>query len=322
MYHKNDLKYKKHRNLTNTQIQEITNQVGTTEDMDTLNYRLKEYIKSPDKSLDLSHLNLTSFPKNIPPTVEHLFMSNNNFQASPPMDLSYLKSLKVFDCCSSDLQHMPTFGPNIVEINCRNNSLKEIPSYTNLKRLDISYNSVSTISPAPALEILVCSGNNLTTIPSYPSLKKLLCDKNKLSAILTYPNLEKLVCTKNNITHIPSLPKLKELICDDNKITKLDNLPNLELLLCRKNNLQTISGFNNLVELDCSENGVTQITALPSIQLIDCSLNGHINLPYFPTLKELKCTSKKTNISKQYKIQKARPTWHNDGAHITCSAAT
>ena len=68
------------------------------EDLDTVEYRFKECLKTGGKVLDLSNLELEYLPKSIPSTVENLFCSDNNLKTLD--GVQNLPSLKVIDCSS------------------------------------------------------------------------------------------------------------------------------------------------------------------------------------------------------------------------------
>lgn len=268
-YYKNDLKYKKHRNLTEKDIINIKNTLGEeiNTDMDTIEYRLKDMLKEDGTTLDISHLDLTTFPENIPISVQYLFCSNNNI--THINSLKYLKNLLVFDCCCNNLQELPELPDSILEINCRHNKLNfvSIDKLKKIKRVDISYNNINNIIISESVEILICNNNNITNI--------------------------------NNIPH------LKKLICNDNKLAKLSEFPYLEILNCSKNNLKNISKYKNLIELHCSDNNINNIQELDNIKFIDCHKNTLNKLEYFPQLKELMCDYNNMRISSTYKIKTA-----------------
>ncbi len=271
-YYKNDLKYKKHRNLTDKEVSDIKNKLGISiEDMDTIEYRIKDMLKSGGTTLDISHLDLTNLPQNIPTTVQHLFCSNNTLTSIS--SLKYLKNLLVFDCCCNKLTKLPELPESVVEINCRNNNIKNtvnLQNYQYLRRLDISYNDLETLLINSSIEILVCGNNRLTDISS------------------------------NNISN------LKKLVCNNNNLKKIQEYPNLEILICHKNSLVNIMNYSKLLELHCSGNQLESISNLSKIKFIDCHANSKLDrLEYFETLKELICDYHNMKVSKKYNIKQS-----------------
>ena len=103
---KNDLKYKKMRNLDISKIntfdtknkdeynKELQN-LYLNENLDSFEYRISECKKENNKILDLKHLDLKSFP-NLPEEIinnlEELYISNNDIEELP--DLNKFRKLK------------------------------------------------------------------------------------------------------------------------------------------------------------------------------------------------------------------------------------
>ena len=99
----------------------------------------------------------------------------------------------------------------------------DIDKYTNLKRLNCSYNELTSLDNLPQkLKNLDCSYNKLTSLDNLPQ------------------NLIELYCNGNKITSLDNLPPTLEILkCWNNQITSLDNLPpKLEVLYCNNNQLK------------------------------------------------------------------------------------
>jgi len=251
-YYKNDLKYKKFRNINlNSVYQSDPDLFKDYEDMDTLEYRIKKCLETGGRSLDLSHLDLITFPKKVPKNIYFLFCSNNKFTEIP--DLSYLKKLRIIDLSYNNIIKLPHLPHTIVEISCRNNSIKniDIKKYNKLKRLDFSYNNTSIIKSLNNVEVVECINNNLTKLPSSNKIKYLRCRYNKLENIVKYPNLEYLDCGNNIIKMMDTNKKLMELYCECNEIKKLDLNDNIEIIHCHENSINKIEYYKNLKELVC-----------------------------------------------------------------------
>ena len=265
-FYKNDLKYKKHRELDVEDLKYNDDEFDQLmiEDMDTIKYRLMDCEKSGGTSLDLSHLELRECPNNLLKNIRFLFCSNNELQKIE--DLSYLANLEVFDCCSNKLEILPKLPLSIIEVNCKDNLIQDISNIRDCKqlsRIDCSFNKISRIPSFEKIDILVCSNNQIETIENMNSLRKLHCKNNKIEHLDSFENLLELDIDKNRLKRISDLPRLKFLYCNDNKITDFKNL----------NNLVSIQLYNNPID----------------------------NIPYFDGLKEMVCKySPDKNINKKY----------------------
>ena len=148
--YKTDFKFKQYRNLK----PEDYKRVIIDEDMDSINYRMKECKESNYTSLDLSNLNLKEIPDIIPKNLKYLFISNNKLTSLKK--LVNLKYLEVLDCSSNKLTSLK-YIPNTTELNCRNNLLINIDDLINcnrLTKLDCSHNNIHNIIPLNSLELL------------------------------------------------------------------------------------------------------------------------------------------------------------------------
>ena len=139
------------------------------ENKDTLEYRFNECSKTGGLSLDISHLELTKLPPNIPITVKFLFCSENNLSVID--DLTFLSSLEVIDCGFNKLTKLPMFPKSIVEISSRNNALGDASTIKtincpNLKRVDLSHNNLENIPRNGSIEQLIITNNKLKQLPA------------------------------------------------------------------------------------------------------------------------------------------------------------
>lgn len=262
-FYKNDLMYKKHRNIDMPWLIKNNHSILSTvkEDMDTLKYRMNDCIKKGGLSLDISHLELLTMPTNLPRTLKFLFCSDNLF--SDLGNIEYLTELEILDCCSNRIKTLGNLPSKLVEMSCRNNKLTNIDGIKNcpkLERLDCSYNDLESIPSHNHLKIVVCNSNRLNELPSIPNLHKLSCRNNNLKQLGEYNNLEYLECNRNKIENISNYPSLKHLFCSHNNINSLSNLNKLETLHCYTNNIEIMPYFKNLKELMCDYEKVKKIS--------------------------------------------------------------
>ena len=189
------------------------------------------------------------------------------------------KSDKDINISFHDLFELPSllYFNNLLELNCGNNRLKEIPDLPpTLRRLDCSVNFIVKLPNLPdGLTYLNCSDNNLYVLPDLPStLKKLVCSHNNLTDLPELPSmLDELNCSYNELDYIDtfhSLSNLKNLDVSHNQLKKLPKkLPTgLIYFNCSNNQLSSLPGLTSLLfklkTLNCEHN---QLTILPSLAI-------------------------------------------------------
>ncbi len=145
--------------------------------------------------------------------------------------------------------------------------LPDLSKFTNLKKLNCSYNKLTNLPKLGLnLKILCCHHNLLTVLPPLPeNLEKIFCYTNKLTSLPPLNiNLVELWCSYNELTSLPSLNiNLEGLFCSYNKLTSFPNL-NSKLRKCcyhvnpifdviynsdisiLKYNIETLNRFKNL----------------------------------------------------------------------------
>ena len=181
--------------------------------------------------------------------IVHLFISNIN-RLSMISVIDYLNSLNV----------------NVKEINLSNKELTVLPDlsrFTNLKKLDCSFNKIKKINNLPeGLENLYCENNQIKELNNFPKgLKVLVCHNNKIKKLDNLPEgFEGLGCSYNEIQELNNLPnKLGILNCENNQIKELNNIPKSLFVLCCTNNLLPSVNINILKEIDINRKRETVI---------------------------------------------------------------
>jgi Leucine-rich repeat (LRR) protein len=274
--YKNDLKYRKHRNLEESKIEFFNDEVKNmfNHDLDTIEYRIKECVESNCSTLDLKCMDLTddTFPNislSIAKKVKFLFLSENNLTKIPEQLINF-KNIEVLDVSHNKI------------IN-----VKHLP--ISLLELCISYNPLITFS-----ETLNC--NNIVTLD---------CSNCKLKTIPNFINLKLLLCGHNNIVSICNFNNLKKLLCDTNKIKEIKGCPNIEYLDCNKNPINLLD--NNMCALEhliCSDTILSTLPYKSPIKTIESFNNNIHDLRYIATLNEFLCNvNQLDSISSRYKIK-------------------
>jgi Leucine-rich repeat (LRR) protein len=190
----------------------------------------------PTEPLDLSHLNLTQFPRHLPAELTHLILSGNYITHIPVLP----KGLKVFVAEYGDIEtiegplpstlhtlHLTRnrihtlplrFPPALTSLHISCNELVELPLFWipspqspekgHLTHMIASNNKLHTFPQLPPSTLSVDLHNNHITSPLPPlpvSLINLNLASNRLTAFPPRlpPNLETLCVGRNQITHLP-----------------------------------------------------------------------------------------------------------------------
>ncbi|ARF11744.1 leucine-rich repeat protein [Klosneuvirus KNV1] len=247
----NDLKYKKYNDIDLNNIKNLDDMI----DHDTVEYRIKECISTDGKTLDLSHLNLTKFPKlpnQLIQSVKYLFLSENKLEILD--DLKHFEKLSVIDLCHNRLTKLPIMPDRLKELMIRFNQINDITSLNDcysLRRLDCSHNMITELPNINRLEILICDHNKISNLPAFQNLIRISCASNMIKELPPFPNIEIIECDKNYITKICNYMGVRELYCSNNQITTISNVHKIDTIHCYNNKIKKIDYFENLKELVC-----------------------------------------------------------------------
>lgn len=181
-----------------------------------------------------------------------------------------------------------------------------IENFTNLKYLNCSYNSLSTLnlSQLVNLEAINCFSSNVSSIDvsNLINLKDLNCQSNNLSNLILQGlnNIIKLDCAYNQLTNldISNLLQLQRLSCSHNQLTSLDltGLNNITNLSCNNNQLQNLEVLNllNLQNINCSNNNLMNLDVqnLTNLKYLTCNTNQitQLNIQNLINLENLNCS--------------------------------
>ena len=130
--YKNDLKYRKHRDLDKKKI--IFNDDETERmydmDLDSVEYRFEECVQSNCITLDLKCMELTDdtfpvIPHNIVQNAKYVFLSENNL-TKIPSQISTFKNIDVLDMSYNNIQNISMLPSTLLELCIRDNPLTQI----------------------------------------------------------------------------------------------------------------------------------------------------------------------------------------------------
>ena len=202
--------------------------------------------------------------------------------------------------------YLNSLSENVLTIDIEFKCITSLPNLTrfkNLKKLNCSYNELTSIPTLPQnLKVLDCYNNQLTSLPTLPqNLEYLNCFDNQLISLPTLPqNLKELNCLNNQLTSLPTLPQnLEELYCSNNQLTSLPTLPqNLEKLYCYNNHLTSLHLNENLQELYCANNQLISLRLNTKLVVMD-----YINNPIYEIINtnDIDKIKQKLRVLNQFK---------------------
>lgn len=284
--YKNDLHYKKHRDIDPNKAvwdDEQTETMFNNIDFDTLEYRITDCKNNNYYSLDLKNLDLKIFPhipSHVKSKVKHLFIGDNILEIIP--DLSDYMCLETLDICHNNITNINNLPSNLIELSCSHNKLKSLPLLKNIKRLDCAHNELTSIPQYQNIEVLNCSFNKLTELPLSNTLKKLIADNNEITKINKYDTLEYLHISNNMLSHLPDLNLLCDFICSNNKFPiKLSELRNIKSFEFFNTKIVSLNYYPTLLEIYCSKDTLGTI----STRYIVDNLKVHKEKFYIITFK-------------------------------------
>lgn len=192
-------------------------------------------------------------------------------------------------------------------------NLKLFPNYSNIRNLCVDHNSLSELpSPSllPNLRKLNCSYNKLTSTPFYPKLEILIANNNNIKKLSLYSDsvLTFLECSSNPGIILPTyLPNCTELYATHSSIEEinLSMLPKLKLLDLESNLIKKIGSSDSLIELSIKHNNIISLPYYPNLTRLYASNNRLTHIQTFSNLLVLSVNHNKIQkIDKQPKLTK------------------
>lgn len=258
--YKNDLKYKKNRNLDSNKIMWDNNleYLFNNVDLDSLEYRLYECKKNNYSTLDLNNMDLVELP-DIPEEykdkIKCLFIAENELEVIP--DLTDFRNLEILEISNNNIYDLGRLPVSLIELCCRHNKMSYLPSP----------------SECPNLERIDCTSNEINEIAQYLKLKSLVCNCNKISIVPNLENLEKLICNNNTINYIGKCTNIKYLDCSVNKLLNLNDYENLVDLICSSNNISELVPYKNLQYIEIFNTDIRYVPYMDNLQELYCERN-------------------------------------------------
>lgn len=250
----------------------------------------------------------------IPWTTNVVYIPDNNFKA-------YL--LGEFDD-NGDGEISLDEAETITDINIsatllQVKSMAGIEYFTNLEKLDCSYNRVTTLDLAnnSKLTSVNVSNNKLTSLALPASAVTVDASKNQLTTldVSVAAGLTSLNVADNKLAslNVGQNKQLKSLGCNNNELASLDvtKLLSLTALSCGGNNIATLNLTKNtqLAALDCHDNSLAllDLTKNSELESLDCSKNS-LSAMYIGSnkLKSLACANNQLtglNVALQTKLE-------------------
>ena len=253
--YENDLKFKHNRKIdfSSNLIEFASDDIKSksTQNLDTVEYRMNEAKKHNFMMIDLSHLSLSHinqiFKSEHYQNCEILFLNNNHLSVF--VDFTQFVNLKVLDIQSNNIESLKL--PNtIIELSASDNSIEILQlNLPNLERLLINNNNIKILEEYPNLELLECATNKIEIIKFFPKIKKIITHNNPLKSITCLPLLSYLDIAECPIEQIPSFTNLKHLVASNTKLTKINpSMINFQFIEIIGTPIKRVSYFENF---DC-----------------------------------------------------------------------
>jgi len=256
--YRNDIKYRKHRNIdpslaiwTDDVKQDFHNK-----DTDSIDYRIEECLQEKGEMLDLSHMNKNcfnllfshkTFPK-IKTTLQHVFARDSDLTIIP--NLECLSVLLTLDVSSNNLTSLPILPRSLEELFINDNSITcvmaELP---NLLRFNGDDNLISEMSFSKKLERIHLKNNPILQIPAFNNLYFLDISSTKITKLYPCPNLKYLDVSSTGIVELPEMNSLEILLCNDSSLKDITKLKNLKSLAMIRSNINRVPYFKDLKNL-------------------------------------------------------------------------
>lgn len=196
---------------------------------------------------------------------------------------------------------------NVLNTTADLTNLSGIEYFTNLRAVNCSGNSISSLNLTTLtnLEELKANNNTLTSvnITGVFSLKKIDFNHNLLTSINinNFSNLTELFIYDNQLTalNFSNNPNLANLNCRMNAITSLDltGLTSLYWVSCDSNQLTSlnVSGLTHIYQIECGNNLLTSlnVSGLSTLGILGCEYNqiNTLNVSSLSALWKLNCSS-------------------------------
>lgn len=265
--YKNDLKYRKFRELDESKI--IFNSSDVKQlyksDLDTIDYRLHECEEEKYITLDLKCINLNEFPNlshKIKNNLQFLFLGDNNLREFP--NLSEFNSLEMLEINHNKIKNINHIPHSLFELCCRENLIDEfvLSEKHKLERLDIRHNHLHNIILSQNIKILDIGFNNLSiSIGNMYNLEKLLCSHNQIKEIYNCPKLSYLDCKSNPINSIKDCQNIEHIVCSNTLLNSLPYSPNIQTIECFHTNINELPYCKKLYELLCDNGQINKISS-------------------------------------------------------------
>lgn len=257
--YRNDIKFKKHRNIDPSRAiwADDVKSDFNGKDTDLIDYRIEECAREKYTMIDLSYMEANCFfnmvHNNLFSTfcnsLQHIFAENSKLDEIP--DIICLKFLLTLDVSSNRLTKLPKLPASLEELIVNNNKLTSIQqNLPKLLRFNGNDNNISEFNCPPLLERIHLKNNPIAYIPRLDNLYFLDIATTKISHLFPCKNLKWLDISYTQIKALPEMDSLQHLTCIDaslQDITKLKNLHAIEMSGSQIVHVQYLSCLSTLV---------------------------------------------------------------------------
>jgi Leucine-rich repeat (LRR) protein len=289
--YKNDLKYKKNRELDETKIIWSSLKVKNLYhdiDLDSLQYRIDECIEENLNSIDLKYLNLEKIPElpdKIIKSLKYLFLGDNII--TELTDLNKLINLEILELNHNKIKTISNLPQSLIELCIKDNLLENInfDKKCKIERLDVRQNKIKNIDIPQSIIILDIAQNKLNmSINGLYNIEKILCGHNYINEINNCPNLNYLDCRSNPIININNCINIEHLICSNTLLKNIPYCPNIKTIECFYTQIYELPYYNNLCEILCEKEQIKRISSKYTVNSAEIYKNTLIYIIFTPNL--------------------------------------
>ena len=256
--YRNDIKFKKYRNIDSSRATwtDDVKQDYKDKDTDSIEYRLEECKREKNETLDLSHMQKECFEQlftnkyflSIKTIIQHIFAKDSDLYILP--NLSSLINLQTLDVSCNKLNVLPELPKSLEELIVNENRLTFIDSeLPKLLRFNGADNILTQIKYNESLERIHINNNPIDNIPQLSNLYFLDASHTKIKNIYPMRKLKYLDVSYTDITIIPEMPCLEYLQCNETRVSDISVLKSLNSLVIVNSKINRIHYMPKLYTL-------------------------------------------------------------------------
>jgi hypothetical protein len=253
--YRNDIKYKKHRNIDMSRAiwNDDVKKDFQEKDTDAIDYRIEECKHEKSETIDLTHMDKYCFEQlfshqsfsSIKKTLQHIFAKDSELRSIP--DLLSVNNLQTLDISCNKLKELGNLPESLEELIVNDNKLINIDVHLpKLKRFNGSNNMIEKFNYSNSLERLHLQNNPINMIPKLTNLYFLDISNTKITEIYSMPKLKYLDICNTEINIVPAMPALESLLCNNSSVSDISSINTIYSLEIINSKIKCIHFMPNL----------------------------------------------------------------------------